>query len=487
MMTEAGAARIDVRHRVGRARVLAFLGPATLVSVGYMDPGNWATDLEGGARFGYQLLWVLVLSNAMALLLQTLAARLGLVSGRDLAQACAAAWSRQVSVALWALAELAIVACDLAELLGSAIALNLLFGIPLIWGAAITVLDVLLILALQRWGVRALESVVLVLVATIAGCLFAQVAMVGPDPAQVVRGLVPVLDGASLAIAIGILGATVMPHNLYLHSALVRTRRFDDDEVGLREAMRANLLDTGVSLNVALLVNASILILAAAAFGARGLVVDDLRDAHAMLAPLLGGGAAALLFAIALLCSGQSATITGTLAGQVVMEGFLRLRLPPVARRTVTRLVAVVPALWVLSVFGDAGTLPLLIASQVVLSLQLPFAIVPLIRLTGSPAVMGRWANARHVQTLAWTIAATVVAANAALVAKTVIDLGEDAPRLAWPAAALAAALLALLARLAFGPLRAPGTAPGAAGPLAAPGRVSAPDPDRRPADRPAS
>jgi manganese transport protein len=453
-MAGPSSAAIDVRGRSGRARVLAFLGPATLVSVGYMDPGNWATDLEGGARFGYALLWVLVLSNAMALLLQTLSARLGLVTGHDLAQACSAAWSRPVAIALWVLAELAIVACDLAELLGSAIALNLLFGIPLLWGATITVLDVFLVLALQRWGVRALESAVLVLVVTIAGCLFAQVAMVGPDPAQVVRGLVPTWEPASLAIAIGILGATVMPHNLYLHSALVRTRRFDRDERGLREAMRANLIDTGVSLNVALLVNASILILAAAAFGARGIVVDDLRDAHALLAPLLGGGAAALLFAIALLCSGQSATITGTLAGQIVMEGFLRMRLPPVARRTITRLVAVVPAVAVLAIAGDAGTMPLLIASQVVLSLQLPFAIVPLIRLTGSRALMGAHATGRRLHALAWAVAAGIVAANLALVAKIVIELSGDRPWLAWPAGVLAAALLVLLVRLAFGSMR---------------------------------
>lgn len=454
MMSGADAARIDVRPRIGRARLFAFLGPATLVSVGYMDPGNWATDLEGGARFGYALLWVLVLSNAMALVLQTLAARLGLVARHDLAQACARAWPRPVALALWGLAEVAIIACDLAELLGSAIALNLLFGLPLLWGAVITTADVLAILALQRRGVRTLEAIVLVLVVTIAGCLFAQVAMVGPDPREVARGLIPTWDPASLVIAIGILGATVMPHNLYLHSSLVQTRRIDDDEAGLREALRANLVDTGLSLNVALLVNGAILVLAAAAFGVRGIVVDDLRDAHLMLAPLVGGGAAALLFAIALLCSGQSATITGTLAGQIVMEGFLRWRLPPLARRTVTRLVAVVPAVGVLAAFGDRGLLPLLIASQVVLSLQLPFAIVPLIRLTGSAAVMGTWANRPIVQALAWTIAALVVAANTALVARTLTGLGESHGWITWPAATLAAGLAVLLAGIAFGPMR---------------------------------
>jgi manganese transport protein len=456
MMTEATAGRIDVRPRVGRARLAAFFGPATLVGVGYMDPGNWATDLEGGARFGYQLLWVLVLCNGMALLLQTLSVRLGVVARRDLAQACAAAWPRPVSFSLWVLAELAIVACDLAELLGSAIALNLLFGIPLLWGAVLTVLDVFLILALQRFGVRALESVVLALVLTIAVCLFVQVAIVRPDPVAMAAGLVPRLDSASLVIAVGILGATVMPHNLYLHSALVQTRRIERDDAGLREAMRGNLVDTAVSLNLALLVNAAILVLAAAAFGVRGIVVDDLRDAHELLAPLLGGGIAATLFAIALLCSGQSATITGTLAGQVVMEGFLRMRLPPVARRTITRLVAVVPAVVVLAVFGDAGSLPLLIASQVVLSLQLPFAIVPLIRLTGSRVLMGPYANPRWMHASAWAFAALIVTANAWLVVRVVGEVSADRPWVGWLAAVLTGALLALLARLAFGPMRDP-------------------------------
>jgi manganese transport protein len=394
---------------------------------------------------------VLVLSNGMALLLQTLAVRLGLVTGRDLAQACAAAWPRPIRWTLWLLAEGAIIACDLAELPGSAIALNLLFGIPLLWGAVITVLDVLLILALQRFGVRMLEAVVLALVLTIAGGLFVQVAMVGPDPVRVIGGLVPRLDSASLYIAIGILGATVMPHNLYLHSALVKTRRIEEGEAGMREAMRANLLDTGLSLNLALLVNAAILILAAAAFGARGIVVDDLRDAHHMLAPLLGGGAAALLFAVALLCSGPSATITGTLAGQIVMEGFLQLRLPPLVRRTLTRLVAVVPAVAVLATVGESGTLPLLIASQVVLSLQLPFAIVPLIRLTGSRALMGRWANRPWMHRMAVAFAALIIVANAALVVRTVAELNATMPWVAWPAAALGLAACALLAWLTFG------------------------------------
>ncbi|HZP88386.1 MAG TPA: Nramp family divalent metal transporter [Burkholderiales bacterium] len=419
----AGSVATDERDKGGwrTPKLWRFLGPALLVGVGYMDPGNWATDLEGGARFGYQLLWVLVLSNLIALLLQTLCARLGVVSGFDLAQACRAYYPRPAVYGLWLLCEVAIIACDLAEVIGSAIALNLLFDIPMVWGAAITALDVFLILLLQQHGARRLEALILVAVLTIAVCFALELTFVQPDWSAVASGLRPRLDDATLYIAIGILGATVMPHNLYLHSSLVKTRNIAPLRAARVKALRYYFVDTAIALNFAFLINASILIVAAAVFFTRGVEVGDLREAYRLLSPLLGVGLASSLFAIALLCAGQSATITGTLAGQIVMEGFLRLRISPVMRRLLTRGLAVLPAIAVLAIYGEARTIDLLVATQVVLSLQLPFAIVPLIRFTGDARVMSDFASGFLLKTAAWASAAFVVTANCWLVAETLL------------------------------------------------------------------
>ncbi len=444
--------RLAIRP-IAAPRLLAFLGPATLVAVGYMDPGNWATDLEGGARFGYRLLWVLVASNWTALVLQTLATRLGVVTGLDLAEACRAAYSRRTGALLWVLAELAIVACDMAEVIGSAIAINLLFGIPLIWGATITVLDVFAVLALHHRGMRTLEAIVVVLIATIAACFAIELFLVTVPIADVASGLVPRLDGASLYLAIGIVGATVMPHSLYLHSSTVKSRPVEATVAARRKALRYFAIDTTLALHVALLVNAAILILSAAVFGSRGLVVGDLRDAHRLLAPLLGSQAAAVLFAVALLAAGQSSTITGTLAGQIVMNGFLNIRLPAFARRAVTRAVAALPTIAVIAWSGEAGTLPLLIASQVVLSLQLPFAIVPLIRLTSSPRWMGHFASGGLLRGGATGLAVLIVALNVALVGRTIVDLHATHPSAAVALAAVVVAALLFLAHIARVPI----------------------------------
>ena len=415
-MTDLGQT-VDIRaFAPGRARLWRFIGPAGMVSVGYMDPGNWATDLEGGARFGYQLLWVLLAANLVAVLLQSLAARLGIVTGRDLAQSCREGYSRPIALALWVLCEVAIIACDLAEVLGGTIALNLLFGIPLAWGALITGCDVMLIIALQHYGIRKLEAVVAALVLTTGGCMALNVLFASPDWKAVAGGLVPHLNSASLYVAIGILGATVMPHNLYLHSALVQTRRIDHGLAAQREAIRYNFIDTALALNIAFLVNAAILIVSAATFFTRGIEVTELRQAHELLTPLLGTAAASLAFAIALLAAGQSSSVTGTLAGQIVMEGFLKLRMSPVKRRLLTRLLAVVPAVVVLAVMGEAGLLRLLVLSQVVLSLQLPFAMVPLIRFTNDRRAMGALANSGWVRRLAYAVAASITALNIGLV-----------------------------------------------------------------------
>ncbi len=453
------AQSVEISTRTpGRARLLAFLGPAAMVSVGYMDPGNWATDLEGGARFGYELLWLLLASNLIALLLQGMAARLGVVAGRDLAQACREYYAEPVAIALWALAELAIVACDLAEVLGSAIALNLLFGLPLVWGALITSLDVMLILALQAYGVRKLEAVVAAMVLTIGACFAFELLLARPDWGEVARGVVPRLDTASLYVAVGILGATVMPHNLYLHSALVRTRRIGASISAKREALRYNQIDTAVGLNLALLINAAILVLAATTFFRHGVAVTELAQAHELLTPLLGTSAAAAVFAIALLASGQSSTITGTLAGQYVMEGFLRIRLSPVVRRLATRGLAVVPAVAVLTAYGGAGLLQLLVLSQVVLSLQLPFAVIPLVRFTASRRLLGVLANPRWVTLLGWSAAALIIALNLWLAVRALAGWAGAAPAAVLAAGvlaagALAAAGVALLAWIAFAPL----------------------------------
>jgi manganese transport protein len=394
-------------------RLFAFAGPAYMISVGYMDPGNWATDIEGGSRFAYSLLWVLVMSNLMAVLLQTLSARLGIVTGRDLARACRDSYPRPVAMALWVLCELAIAACDLAEVLGTAIGLNLLFGLDLTTGVLITGLDVFILLAIQRLGMRRMEAFILALVATIGGCYVFELFLAKPDWAAAAGGLVPQLpSAAALYVAIGMLGATVMPHNLYLHSALVQTRQVERTPAGMREANRHNLIDSSVALNCAFFVNAAMLVLAAAAFHRNGQVVTELQQAHSLLAPLLGTAAASTAFAVALLCAGQSSTLTGTLAGQVVMEGFLNLRMRPWVRRLLTRSLAIVPAVITITLFGEASSYKLLILSQVILSLQLPFAIVPLVHFTSDRAKMGEFASRAWVKVLAWITAAIVISLN---------------------------------------------------------------------------
>jgi manganese transport protein len=412
---------VPVAHANPLRRLLAFLGPAYLVSVGYMDPGNWATDLAGGATFGYALIWVLLMSNLMAVLLQTLSARLGLITGHDLAQACRAEYSPAVNFVLWLLAEVAIAATDLAEVLGTIIALKLLFDIPLLWGCLITAFDTFLLLFLQRLGMRAMEAVILMLVVTIGLCFLVQIALAQPDAAAIASGFVPTLprdaEGSRLTalfIAIGILGATVMPHNLYLHSALVQSRRVGADVASKAQACRYNLIDSTLALNAAFLVNAAILVLAAATFHTRGVRVDSIERAHELLNIL--GPAAPYLFGIALLAAGQSSTLTGTLAGQIVMEGYLHIRLAPWLRRLITRLVALVPAVVVIALMGDRSTQPLLVLSQVILSLQLPFAVIPLIHFTSNRANMGVFATPAWARSLAWAAAAVIVGLNVWLV-----------------------------------------------------------------------
>ena len=394
-------------------RMLAFSGPGFLVAVGYMDPGNWGTDLAGGSQFGYALLWVILASNLMAIFLQVLCARLGLVRGQDLAQACRDTYSKPTSIALWLLCEIAIIACDLAELVGAAVALNLLFGIPLMWGVLITGFDVLILLMLINFGFRWLEAIVIALVTTIGACFAWSIFLAQPDWAAAAHGaLLPSLPGGgALLISLGILGATVMPHNLYLHSSIVQTRAHGRGIADLKAAIGHNTIDTVVALGAAFFVNAAILVLAAAVFWKAGVEVDDLRQAHELLKPALGG-AAATAFAVALLCSGQSSTITGTLAGQIVMEGFLKIRIKPWIRRLVTRSIAIVPALMIVSATGGRDTVQLLVISQVVLSMQLPFAIFPLMMLTSDKARMGQFANGRVVQVVGYSICAVIAALN---------------------------------------------------------------------------
>ena len=393
-------------------RLFAFGGPAYLISVGYMDPGNWATDLEGGARFGYELLWVLVLSNLMAILLQTLSARLGIVTQRDLAQACRETYPRPVSWCLWVLCEIAIAACDLAEVLGAAIALNLLFHIPLLIGVILTAFDTLLILWFTRLGIRFIESFVLALIAVIAVCFLLEIGWAHPSFTAMCAGLVPRLRDQTLYIAIGILGATVMPHNLYLHSALVQTRAIGASFEEKRTACRYNFIDCAVALNGALLVNGAILVLAASVFFKNGVIVTEIQQAQVLLAPMLGTAFAGILFAVALLCSGQSSTLTGTMAGQIVMEGFLSLRMRPWLRRLLTRTLAVIPAAFTVYYAGDRGSYQLLILSKVILSLQLPFAVIPLIHFTSDRKRMGPFTNGPWLRTGAWLTAGLIVALN---------------------------------------------------------------------------
>ena len=438
-------------------RMFAFAGPAYLVSVGYMDPGNWATDLEGGAKFGYRLLWVLVMSNAMAILLQTLSARLGIVSGRDLAQACRETYPRPVTYALWVLSEIAIAACDLAEVLGAAIGLNLLFHIPLLAGVVVTAADTLLVLWFQRFGIRMIEAFVLALITVIAGCFCIEILLSKPAVSAMGTGLIPRLNAQNLYIVIGILGATVMPHNLYLHSALVQTRQIGLTTGDKRTACHYNLIDSVVALNGALLVNAAILIVAGTVFFTRGIVVTEIQQAYLLLAPLLGTSAASVLFAIALLCSGQSSTLTGTMAGQIVMEGFLNFRMRPWLRRMLTRSLAIIPAALTIYFAGDRGTYGLLLLSQVILSMQLPFAVIPLIHFTSDRRRMSDFANRQWVVVLSWLTAAVILGLNTWLIREGVAEwlgsAGWFRPYAVFLVVAAGAMLLGLLLWVTLEPL----------------------------------
>jgi manganese transport protein len=415
---------VPVRGTTWWRKALAFAGPGYLVAVGYMDPGNWATDLAGGSRFGYTLLSVILISNLMAILLQGLAAKLGIVTGRDLAQACRDHYSKPATIAQWLLCEIAIAACDLAEVIGSAIGLNLLFGIPLTAGILITALDVLLVLYLQNKGFRLLEALVITLIATIAGCFLFEIFISRPDGWGIARGFVPdphiLSNPDQLYIAIGILGATVMPHNLYLHSSIVQTRAYDETTEGKRTAVRFAFLDSTIALTFALFINAAILIVAAATFHRSGhSEVAEIQEAYQLLTPLLGVVGASAVFALALLASGQNSTLTGTLAGQIVMEGFLNIRIRPWLRRLITRAIAIVPAALTAIFFGEHGTAQLLILSQVILSLQLSFAVIPLVRFTSERAKMGEFVNPGWLKILAYTVAVVIAALNAWLLFQT--------------------------------------------------------------------
>ena len=426
--------------KTGWRRTLSFLGPAYLVSVGYMDPGNWATDLAGGSKYGYTLIWVLLMSNLMALLLQSLSARLGIVRGRDLAQANRETYPKKMNFILWVLAEIAIAATDLAEILGMAIGIQLLTGLPLIWGVSITVLDTFLLLYLQRLGIRKMEAFIIGLIGVIGFCFLVNIIMASPQLHDVLQGLIPSLPDAkdlyaakgmtnalpketALYLAIGIIGATVMPHNLYLHSALVQTRKIKKTEQGIKQALKYSFIDSAVALNIAFLINAAILILAATVFFQTGKTeVAEIKQAHELLSPMLGSNFASTLFAIALIASGQSSTVTGTLAGQIVMEGYLRLRINPIMRRLITRLIAIIPAIIVIAIFGEGEVDSLLIFSQVVLSLQLGFAVIPLIHFVSDKKTMGSFAIKPFVQFLAWLVASVLVYLNLKMLMGEALD-----------------------------------------------------------------
>ncbi len=436
-------------------RIFAFAGPAYLVSVGYMDPGNWATDLEGGSRFGYALIWVILMSNAMAVLLQTLSARLGIVTGKDLAQACRTEYSKTASFALWILCEIAIAACDLAEVLGTILGLNLLFGLPLLWGALVTLFDTFLLLAIQRMGIRKMEAFILSLITVIAGGFIVNLFLAKPDWGAAMAGLTPSIPKGSVFIILGIIGATVMPHNLYLHSSLVQTRKVSRLVDSKAQACRFNLLDSVMALNAAFFVNAAILVLAAAVFYRNGVVVTEIQQADQMLEQLLGSSLAPIAFGLALLAAGQSSTLTGTLAGQIVMEGFVKIRLRPTLRRLITRSIALVPAVIVISISGDKGTYQLLILSQVVLSLQLPFAIVPLVHFTSDKLKMGSFANKAWVKILAWLTSVIIILLNGKLVYDQIMEwMDGGAPTVVSVLAiAVAAAIALFLAYIIAHPL----------------------------------
>jgi manganese transport protein len=413
---------VQTQHPKLWKRIFAFAGPAYLVSVGYMDPGNWATDLEGGSRFGYALIWVILMSNMMAVLLQTLSARLGIVTGKDLAQACRAEYSKFASFTLWILCEIAIAAMDLAEVLGTILGLNLLFGLPLLWGAAVTLFDTFLLLAIQRYGIRKMEAFILSLITVIAGGFIVNLFLAKPDWGAAAAGLAPTLPVGSLYIILGIIGATVMPHNLYLHSSLVQTRRVSRIVDSKAAACKYNLLDSAIALNAAFFVNSAILVLAAAVFYRHGIVVTEIQQADKLLEQLLGTRVAPIAFGLALLAAGQSSTLTGTLAGQIVMEGFVKIKLRPYLRRLITRVIALLPAVVVISISGDEGTYQLLILSQVILSLQLPFAIVPLVHFTSDKLKMGAFASKLWVKVLAWITSVIIIALNGKLVYDQVME-----------------------------------------------------------------
>jgi len=427
----------------GWRRILSFFGPAYLVSVGYMDPGNWATDLAGGSQFGYKLIWVLLMSNLMALLLQSLCARLGIVRGRDLAQANRETYPKGINFCLYLLAEVAIAATDLAEILGMAIGIQLLTGMPLIWGVSITVFDTFLLLLLQRLGMRKMEAFIISLVAIIGISFLIQILIAKPDLSEVVVGFIPSIPSeTALYIAIGIIGATVMPHNLYLHSALVQTRKIKRDSKGIKRALKLNFIDTTIALNLAFFVNAAILVLAATVFFKTGRTdVGEIRQAHELLAPMLGSSLAPILFAVALIASGQSSTVTGTLAGQIVMEGYLRLRMNPWVRRLLTRLVAIIPAVIVILINGENNIDDLLIFSQVILSLQLGFAVIPLIHFVSNKKKMGEFVIKRWVQILAWLITIVLVYLNIRMVSGQAIEFFAESDSIFWKSVIIAGGL----------------------------------------------
>ena len=438
-------------------KILAFFGPAYLISVGYMDPGNWATDLAGGSQFGYALLWVLLMSNIMALLLQSLSARLGIVTQRDLAQASRETYSKFINYILYFLAEIAIAACDLAEVLGMAIGLNLLFGIPLLEGVLITVLDTFLLLFLINKGIRKMEAFIIALVAIIGFSFGFEMIFAQPEVGSILKGLIPTLPSEeALYIAIGIIGATVMPHNLYLHSSLVQTRKFDRSKAGIKQALKYNFIDSTIALNLAFFVNAAILILAAATFYKNGLFeVAEIQDAHRLLEPMLGTQWAPILFAVALIAAGQSSTITGTLAGQIIMEGYLNLRIQPWVRRIITRLIAIVPAVIVISIFGESVTGKLLILSQVILSLQLGFAIIPLIHFVSDKSKMKGFHISKTTQIASWIVALIIVSLNVKLVYNEIvgwIETSENPIVLWFTLVPLAFGFFILLLHIVFKP-----------------------------------
>jgi len=445
------------QKRKGWRRVLAFFGPAYLVSVGYMDPGNWATDLAGGSKFGYQLIWVLLMSNLMALLLQSLSARLGIVRGRDLAQANRETYPRPVNFAFYLLAEVAIAATDLAEILGMAIGIQLLTGLPLIWGVSLTVADTFLFLLLQRLGMRTMEAFIICLVGIIGLSFLAEMIIAKPDMGEVVKGFIPSIPNEeALYIAIGIIGATVMPHNLYLHSALVQTRKIKRDHAGIKRVLKLNFIDSAIALNLAFFVNAFILILAATVFYTTGRTdVAEIKQAHELLAPMLGSNLAPILFAVALIASGQSSTITGTLAGQIVMEGYLHLRITPWVRRLLTRLVAIIPAIAVILINGENNIDKLLVFSQVILSLQLGFAIVPLIHFTSDKKTMGSFAIKPFIIVLASLITLILVYLNIRMVYEQTITFFAASDSVFWKSMIIIAgvAYISLLLIAIFYPL----------------------------------